>query len=285
MRCWRRHDSRGPVTFGGRAGSNLHTARGTVAQDGECRPAMDRAEEHMRPSLLVTLGASALLACAVPTEPPQPLDGVWQLDSASAGVPPRTMTLTQRGSSITGTGSAMGVDVPIPIGITGTYLPPTASSLGSVTLRFTFENGGGLTADFVGTLSASDHLEGSVVYYGITDVPVTGTLSFNKPAPAESLATGLQGTVRRGPIQPVCQVDVPCDAPFSADFQVRQEQVLVARFRSDSAGAYRVRLYPGTYTVAADSGAPIWPQGQSRQVTVGPVGMTHLDIALDTGIR
>jgi hypothetical protein len=195
------------------------------------------------------------------------------------------MTLTQHGTSITGTGSAMGVDMPIPIDIAGTYFPPTAASPASVTLRFTFQNGGGITADFTGTLSASDRLEGSAIYHGITDMPISGTLSFNKPVPAESLATGLEGTVRRGPIQPVCRVGVPCDAPFSAAFEVLQGQRLVARFRSDSAGAYRVRLEPGAYTVVADSGAPIWPQGQARQVTVGPTGLTHFDITLDTGIR
>jgi hypothetical protein len=255
-----------------------------VAQDDERLAAMDRAEEHMRHFLFGALGACALLACTGPMEPTQPLDGVWQLDSASAGVPPRTMTLTQHGTGITGTASAMGVDRPMPIAVSGTYSPPTATGPASVTLRFTFENGGGLTADFAGTLSASDRLEGPVVYHGITDVPVSGTLSFNK-TPADGPATGLEGTVRRGPIQPVCLVDVPCDAPFSAVFQVRQGQVVVARFRSDSAGAYRVRLFPGEYTVVADSGTPVWPQGQAHQVTVGPVGMTRLDLEFDTGIR
>lgn len=98
-------------------------------------------------------------------------------------------------------------------------------------------------------------------------------------------ATGLEGTVRRGPVQPVCRVDQPCDAPFSAAFRVWQEQLLVARFRSDSNGHYEVRLDPGAYTVTADSGAPIWPAGQPHDVTVGPVGLTRADLEFDTGIR
>ncbi|HTT66792.1 MAG TPA: hypothetical protein VMF70_02065 [Gemmatimonadales bacterium] len=90
----------------------------------------------------------------------------------------------------------------------------------------------------------------------------------------------------RGPITPVCFVGVPCDAPFAAGFTVRQGPipVAVAHFTSDAAGHYRVLLVPGSYTVVPDSGAPVFP-GQGRQVTVDPVGMTHADLAFDTGIR
>jgi hypothetical protein len=102
---------------------------------------------------------------------------------------------------------------------------------------------------------------------------------------AENHGTGLEGTVLRGPIQPVCRVGEPCDAPFSAAFEVWQQQQLVARFRSDSTGHYRVLVAPGAYTVVADSGAPIWPADQAHEVTVGPVGVTKLDLDFDTGIR
>ena len=102
---------------------------------------------------------------------------------------------------------------------------------------------------------------------------------------AQGQGTGLEGMVRRGPIQPVCRVGEPCDAPFSAAFQVWQQQQLVTKFRSDSTGHYRVLLSPGAYTVVADSGAPIWPARQAHDVTVGSVGLTHLDLDFDTGIR
>jgi hypothetical protein len=102
---------------------------------------------------------------------------------------------------------------------------------------------------------------------------------------AEKQDTGLEGTVLRGPIQPVCRIGEPCDAPFSAAFQVWQQQHLVARFHSDSTGHYRVLLAPGAYTVMADSGAPIWPARQAHDVTVGPVGVTRVDLNFDTGIR
>lgn len=102
---------------------------------------------------------------------------------------------------------------------------------------------------------------------------------------AQDQGTGLEGTVRRGPIQPVCRVGEPCDAPFSAAFQVWRRQQRVTRFQSDSMGHYRVLLAPGAYTIVADSGAPIWPPRQAHDVTVGSVGLTHLDLNFDTGIR
>ena len=39
---------------------------------------------------------------------------------------------------------------------------------------------------------------------------------------AQGQGTGLEGMVRRGPIQPVCRVGEPCDAPFSAAFQAER---------------------------------------------------------------
>ena len=102
---------------------------------------------------------------------------------------------------------------------------------------------------------------------------------------AQEQGTGLEGMVRRGPTQPVCRVGEPCDAPFSAGFQVWQRQQFVARFHSDSAGHYRVLLAPGAYTIVADSGAPIWPSHQPHDVTVRTPGLTHLDLDFDTGIR
>ena len=113
---------------------------------------------------------------------------------------------------------------------------------------------------------------------GCTNQP-SGTLL------AQNQGTGLEGMVRLGPIQPVCRVGEPCDAPLRAAFQVWQQQRLVTGFQSDSTGHYRVLLAPGVYTVVADSGAPIWPPRQARDVTVGSVGLTHLDLAFDTGIR
>jgi hypothetical protein len=104
--------------------------------------------------------------------------------------------------------------------------------------------------------------------------------------PLATLHTGLEGTVTRGPVMPVCLVGVPCDVPFSGGFTVRQGPmpVAVAHFVSDSTGRYRVPLVPGSYTVVPDSETPL-VVGQPLEVTVGPVGITHADLAFDTGIR
>ena len=97
--------------------------------------------------------------------------------------------------------------------------------------------------------------------------------------------TGPYGFVRRGPIQPVCRAGEPCDAPFSAGFELWQEQRLVARFRSDSTGHYSVLAAPGAYTIVADPDAPIWPPHQAHAVIVDSDGPTRLDLDFDTGIR
>src|SRR6185436_4542845 len=72
-----------------------------------------------------------------------------------------------------------------------------------------------------------------------------------------STTTGLTGVVMRGPVTPVCRVDVPCDAPFSATFTVEQDARRVAQFQSDMAGQFTVYLRPGAYTVVPAADAPI----------------------------
>jgi hypothetical protein len=103
---------------------------------------------------------------------------------------------------------------------------------------------------------------------------------------ATSTSTGLEGVVRRGPIQPVCRPDQPCDAPFSARFEVRSGEHHIAWFRSDSAGHFVVRLAPGDYTVVPDSLAPLMGAvRQTKAVVVGSGGLTHVELDFDTGIR
>ena len=95
--------------------------------------------------------------------------------------------------------------------------------------------------------------------------------------------TGLEGTARRGPIQPVCRVSEPCDAPVQAGFTLQQEGHVVARFASDSTGHFLVYAAPGTYLVVPD--VPIGLGRQTPEVTVQAEGVTHLDLSFDTGIR
>lgn len=105
-------------------------------------------------------------------------------------------------------------------------------------------------------------------------------------APTAPSDTALVGTVVRGPIQPVCRVDVPCDAPFSASFTVQQRDRTVATFRSDAAGHFEVRLPPGTYLIIPGPDAPIIsPRTQTKEVLVGSNGPTTVVLHFDTGIR
>ncbi len=95
------------------------------------------------------------------------------------------------------------------------------------------------------------------------------------------------GVVVRGPITPVCRVDVPCDAPFSAGFTVQRAGRQVAQFQSDSAGQFTVFLEPGAYTVVPHADAPLMsPTLQAKSVIVGDTGLlTVVRLTFDTGIR
>ena len=105
-------------------------------------------------------------------------------------------------------------------------------------------------------------------------------------AVSPTVTTGLRGVVVRGPIAPVCQIDVPCDAPFSATFSVEQGGRLVTRFRSDDGGHFAVMLPAGTYRIVPGADAPIMsPQSQAKTVEVLPVGLTEIRLEFDTGIR
>jgi hypothetical protein len=102
-----------------------------------------------------------------------------------------------------------------------------------------------------------------------------------------STMTGLTGVVMRGPVTPVCRVDVPCDAPFSAMFTVEQTGRRVAQFQSDASGQFTVYLKPGPYMVVPSADAPIIGASlQSKSVTVADNGMlTVVRLMFDTGIR
>ena len=98
--------------------------------------------------------------------------------------------------------------------------------------------------------------------------------------------TGLRGIVLRGPITPVCRVEVPCDAPFSADFSIDRNGRVVSQFRSDQDGRFEVALEPGTYRIVPASNAPImFPASQAKTVDVLTSGFTEIRLTFDTGIR
>jgi len=95
--------------------------------------------------------------------------------------------------------------------------------------------------------------------------------------------TGLEGTARLGPTQPVCREGESCDTPLRARFTLHQQGRVVVRFASDSAGHFLVYAPTGTYVVVPDQ--PIGIGTQMPEVTVGSEGLTHVDLTFDTGIR
>ena len=98
--------------------------------------------------------------------------------------------------------------------------------------------------------------------------------------------TGLTGVAVRGPITPVCQIQLPCDAPFSAEFTVEQNGRRITEFRSDADGRFTVMLPSGAYRIVPQAAAPIIsPLSQAKMVEVLPGGLTEVRLAFDTGIR
>jgi hypothetical protein len=110
---------------------------------------------------------------------------------------------------------------------------------------------------------------------------LAATVACNGGAPFD---TGLEGQMMRSPTSPVCAPTLGCSAPFAADFAVWHTGLLVARFRSDTAGAFFVRLPPGIYGIIPDSSAPVVP-GQVKTVTVKSESLTSVVLDFDTGIR
>ena len=107
--------------------------------------------------------------------------------------------------------------------------------------------------------------------------------SGSHPVQPGSYRTGLEGTARQGPVQPVCRDGEPCDAPLQAGFALQQAGHVVARFASDTAGHFLVYAVPGTYSVVPDIAIGLGPQ--TLEAVVQAVGLTHLDLSFDTGIR
>lgn len=109
-----------------------------------------------------------------------------------------------------------------------------------------------------------------------------GALVVTAVAPAAvQPQSGLYGTVKRGPTSPVCIAGKPCSAParyVSISFTNRAG--LTSTAKTDTAGAYRIRLRPATYKVSVSSGR-ISPTA----VRVVRSKMVRVNFSIDTGIR
>ena len=103
-------------------------------------------------------------------------------------------------------------------------------------------------------------------------------------ASAASSRSGLQGTVRRGPISPVCREGVACDAPAPGVVLTFTRTGLSRRTRTDQKGVYRIALPPGLYSVTTS----VRRFGRTPRPGRVHVRVGHWDtivFSVDTGIR
>ena len=99
---------------------------------------------------------------------------------------------------------------------------------------------------------------------------------------ASKSPSGVHGSVRRGPTQPVCQAETPCTAPVVGARLTFVRGSVVHRVLTAAGGRYSMRLAPGTYTVRVTDA----PHGYSPQrVTVQSGRMSTMNLVIDTGIR
>jgi hypothetical protein len=122
-------------------------------------------------------------------------------------------------------------------------------------------------------------LLGFLLFFTACNAPSSVT-----PTGDGGVTTGLQGVVLRGPIQPVCRVDEPCnDEPFAATFRLEPGG---KTFSSDAEGKFLVYLKPGLYTITPGKDAPIIsPESQAKEVEVLAGQLTSVTLSFDTGIR
>ena len=100
-----------------------------------------------------------------------------------------------------------------------------------------------------------------------------------------STGSGLYGTVTKGPITPVCQIGVPCDAPVRAMLVFSQSRREVARIRSTEQGRYRISLAPGFYDVRTTVKIGLTKLPKPHAVHVRGGHWDKINLFFDTGIR
>jgi hypothetical protein len=119
-----------------------------------------------------------------------------------------------------------------------------------------------------------------------TSLPILAAFAILALAPAISGASvtrsGVHGSVRRGPTQPVCQVGTPCTAPAAGVRLTFLRGTVVRHKRTNKRGRYSIRLAPGRYAVRVSGGRFGYTP---RKVIVRRGHMSRLNIQIDTGLR
>jgi hypothetical protein len=114
---------------------------------------------------------------------------------------------------------------------------------------------------------------------------VLGTLAFGSGSAVGETATGLRGKVMRGPTQPVCRVDEPCEEPARGVRLVfYRSGKVVARAKTNEKGWYRVTLRAGSYTVSTMN-PQVARRFTPKSATVPKSGVRRQDFDIDTGLR
>jgi hypothetical protein len=111
------------------------------------------------------------------------------------------------------------------------------------------------------------------------------TLAFGYASAGGGTATGLRGKVMRGPTQPVCRVNEPCEEPAPGVRLVfSRSGKVVARATTNQKGWYRVTLRPGRYAVSTMN-PRVARNFSPKSATVPKGGVKRQDFDIDTGIR
>jgi len=108
--------------------------------------------------------------------------------------------------------------------------------------------------------------------------------------PSGATGSGLYGTVRRGPIKPVCQLGVPCDAPAQltlvfSNMASSPASTQPVRVRTDKLGRYRIALPAGYYQVRSTVKIGVTKLPKPHAVHVRAGHWDKVAFFFDTGIR
>ena len=96
----------------------------------------------------------------------------------------------------------------------------------------------------------------------------------------------LAGEVRRGPVTPVCALELPCDEPAKhVTLLFSRGGDVVGRVETDVHGRYRLRLPAGSYTVRRPSTTDPDRKLEPRTARVYAGRTARVDFFIDTGIR
>jgi hypothetical protein len=105
-------------------------------------------------------------------------------------------------------------------------------------------------------------------------------------AQATGVRSGLQGTVTRGPISPVCVAEQPCDEPASnVTLLFFRNGRVMGRAVTNGDGRYRVRLPAGVYSVRRPGTVTLGRRLEPDHARVRTGRFVRVDFSIDTGIR